>query len=352
MSATRRTPFSLGDVIRAAAMPHATNESFEAVVDYTARMRAAGLDPIGHCIPWAVLTERTGLATTDIAAPVQPDEFAPLLRNLSVLGRAGATFHPLAGHRAAVPRQDGTATVAWVGENPGSDVSRSNMTTSLVNLAFKTAQATTAVSRQAVFSAQGGSFDLDTIIRNDLGAAIAIAIDLAGANGLGASNQPLGVLQDTAVATLSLGSNGAVFDRIAATKLEKAVADANADASDSLAFVATPAVRAKARNTPDFTGGSEPLWRNDGTVIGYKALSTNQLPPNLTKGTSTTVCSAIIFGAWEHLLIGVFGGGLDVQVDPYTLKNQNLLDITVRAYVDVANRRPLAFEKVVDAVTT
>jgi HK97 family phage major capsid protein len=348
MKATR---FSIGDCLYAAATGR-TNESFEAASLHTLTARAAGLDPQGVLIPWPALT-RTGLTTTNIAAPEEPAGFVPVLRNLSVLGRAGATFRALPGHKASVVQQTGTATAVWVGENPGSDVSRSNLTVAPVSLAFKTIQATTMVSRQSIFSAMGGGFDLEQIIQNDIAACIAVAIDLAGANGSGSSNQPLGILQDTAVGTVAFGTNGAALDRTFASTLEKNVASANADQPGaSLAFVTTPGVRFKSRTALDLGAGSGPLWHDDNTLIGLPALSSNQLPSTLTKGTSTTVCSALIFGAWEQLLVGLFGGGFDVVVDPYTLKNQNMLDITVRAFVDIANRRPTAFQVVKDALAT
>jgi len=88
----------------------------------------------------------------------------------------------------------------------------------------------------------------------------------------------------------------------------------------------------------------------DGVVNGYRAIATNQVPRNLTKGTSTTVCSAVVFGAFNQLLIGMFGAGFETLVDPYTKKNQNMIEITSWNFVDVANRYPTAFATIKDAL--
>lgn len=342
------------------------NEHLEVLGECNARARQEGLDPMGGMVPWFALGSapvtldevargtRANVSTVqDIVSPTVPGPFAALLRNLSTIGRAGATFLDLPGHKANIVQQTGTGGATWVAENPGSDSSRSNLTAAVVAMAAKTIMSTTAVSRQSIFSAQGGGWDLEAIIRSDLAQAIAIAIDLAGVNGLGASNQPLGILQDTLVSTFALGTNGGTLDRTAASTLEFTVATANADRPNAnLAYVTTPAARKKARLTQDFSGSSVPMWHDDNTVLSYPAFASQQMPSNLTKGTSTTVCSAWIFGAFEQLIVASFGGGIDVVVDPYVLKLQNMVDVTVRAFVDVGDARPSAFQKILDCITT
>jgi hypothetical protein len=86
-------------------------------------------------------------------------------------------------------------------------------------------------------------------------------------------------------------------------------------------------------------------------VNGYRAVASNQVPSNLTKGTATTVCSAVIFGAWPQLMVGQFGNGYEVLVDPLRLKKQAMIELTAYTFADVAIRQPKAFATIVDALT-
>jgi hypothetical protein len=89
---------------------------------------------------------------------------------------------------------------------------------------------------------------------------------------------------------------------------------------------------------------------NDGKVNGYPFFMSNAIPSNLTKGSSSGVCSAIVFGNWSEVLVGSWGG-LQIIVDPYTAKANGVLEISAAAYHDVLVRTPQAFCKIVDITT-
>ncbi len=299
-------------------------------------------------------------ATTTTGGPfkfTQPGDFISLLRNKSSVLRAGVTV--LSGLTGPVtfPKQSGPGSASWRAENPGTDISRVDLTTTTVTLAFKTIQAAMAVSRQALFSAASGNYDLEGIIRSDLAAIMGLAIDLAGLNGLGSSNQPLGLLQDTNVGTApTLGTNGGTIAWGNVVDLETAIGDANADVG-TMSYLTNTKQRGQAKKVAVLgnTASGVPLWTGtpgvmDGVVNGYRAIASNQVPRNLTKGTATTVCSAWVFGVFEHLLMGVFGSGFEMLADPYTLKLQNMVDLTAWSFVDFANRYPVAFATLKDAL--
>ena len=83
---------------------------------------------------------------------------------------------------------------------------------------------------------------------------------------------------------------------------------------------------------------------------GYAIEWTNLVPSNLTKGTSSQVCSAMIFGNFEDLFIGEWGG-LDIVVDPYTKAGSGEVVMTVNAWNDVLVAQPKSFAKIVDLTT-
>lgn len=337
---------------------------FEREVVEEARKRTPMATGKGIFIPF--VTQRagiTGSVDTSTASTGGPfkftagGDFIDLLRNRSSVMRAGATVLTGLTGPVTFPKQLTAATGSWVAENPGSDLARTAITTGTVSLAFKTVQAASAVSRQALFSAASGNYDLEQIIRGDLAQVIALAVDLGGLNGLGSSNQPLGLLQDTAVGTATaLGANGGTISWAAVVGLETAIGNANADGG-TLAYITNTKQRGQAKQVAVLgnTVSGVPIWTGqpgtmDGMVNGYRAFASNQVPSNLTKGTATTVCSAWVFGDFSQLMIGTFGAGFEVMVDPYTLKLQNLIDLTAWTFVDVANRYPVAFATIKDAL--
>jgi hypothetical protein len=77
----------------------------------------------------------------------------------------------------------------------------------------------------------------------------------------------------------------------------------------------------------------------------------NQVPSDLDKGTSTGVCSAILFGNWADLIIGEWGG-LDILVDPFTQGAAGTVRVIAHQDVDIQLRRVASFSAMQDALTT
>ena len=88
-----------------------------------------------------------------------------------------------------------------------------------------------------------------------------------------------------------------------------------------------------------------------GEVNGYEFLLTNQVPSTLTKGSASNVCSAIIFGNWADLMMGMWGG-LDLTVDPYSESTKGTIRVVAFQDVDVALRHAESFAAMQDALTT
>ena len=61
--------------------------------------------------------------------------------------------------------------------------------------------------------------------------------------------------------------------------------------------------------------------------------------------------SAIFFGNWGDLMIGMWGG-LDILVDPYTASTTGTVRVIALQDVDVAVRQPASFAAMLDALTS
>jgi HK97 family phage major capsid protein/HK97 family phage prohead protease len=246
----------------------------------------------------------------------------------------------------AFPRITGGAALSWVGENPGSEVGESNLAFDQVVLTPKTAQASIPVSRQLLVQS---SFDVEMMIRSDLATVGALGLDLAAINGSGSSNQPTGILNTSGIGAVAGGTNGLAPTWAHIVDLETQVAIDNADLG-SLAYLTNSKVRGKLKTTEKASSTAQFVWEN-GELNGYRAEASNQVPGNLTKGTATGVCSAIIFGNWNDLIIGEWGA-MEIIVDPYSLKKKGLVELTSIMMADVAVRHPESFASMKDALTS
>lgn len=83
--------------------------------------------------------------------------------------------------------------------------------------------------------------------------------------------------------------------------------------------------------------------------MGYRVLATSGVPSNLVKGNSGGVCHAIIFGSFNELIVGQFGPGLDILVDPYTGSAAGTVRVRALLDVDIALRHGQSFSFIKDA---
>jgi HK97 family phage major capsid protein len=188
------------------------------------------------------------------------------------------------------------------------------------------------------------------MVQSDIATVLGLAIQQAAINGSGASNQPSGLLTLVTPGVIG-GTNGLAPTWAHQVALETAVAVANADVSN-MAYLTNAKVRGKLKSTEKATGTTGNFIWSEGTtpINGYQAAITNAVPSNLTNGTSSGVCSAIIFGNFSDLLIGMWGG-LDLMVDPYTGSTAGTVRVVALQDVDVAVRNVESFATMVDALT-
>jgi hypothetical protein len=276
--------------------------------------------------------------------------FAPLMRaQMGAVGRARFINLPSSG-LFSFPRQNGPDLVGqWRPENPASPLTTTDLVDAAVNAQARTLVFGLRFSRQMLFSA-ADNYDIGKQLTNLIIGAAGAEFGRVAINGGGpGSDQPLGLLNDSNVATMAIGANGGPLTGAQCGLMEEAVALANSDVG-ALAFHTTPQVRRYTRGVERFTG-SGPLWTDANTLIGYPAYVSTNTPSNLTKGASSGICSALIYANWLDLLMITFGPGIDIVIDPFSKKFQGMVELYVALYADVAIRRTASFRKTVDITT-
>ena len=85
-------------------------------------------------------------------------------------------------------------------------------------------------------------------------------------------------------------------------------------------------------------------------LSGYPIRFTQNIPSNLTKGSSN-VCSALLFGNFADLLVG-FWSGIDINIDTATHSSSGGVRVVAFQDIDVAVRHPESFSAALDLTTT
>lgn len=265
-------------------------------------------------------TSGQNLVATDFRA----DAFIEMLRKRTTIMRLATTMGGLVGN-VEIPKQTGAVAAYWLGE--GQDATEGTPVIGQIGLTPHTVGAYTDITRRLLIQSTP---DAERIVWNDLGNAIAQAIDVAGYYGSGTGNEPKGLKNYNGINAVDFAAANPTFAELVA--METAIATDNADVN-SMAYVMNAAMRGHAKTTSKFAGGTDQgtIWEPGNTVNGYRTEITNQI----TAGD-------VFFGNFADFLIGLWGG-LDITVDPYSLSKSGGLRIVAFQDVDFAVRREESF---------
>lgn len=259
-----------------------------------------------------------------VATDLMADSFIEMLRNRSVVQRAGATvMNGLVGN-VAIPKQSAGATAYWVAESGAP--TESQQTLAQVTMSPKTVGAYTDFSRKLMLQS---SIDIESFVRRDLAQVIALAIDAAALYGTGSNNQPTGVKNTSGVNTKDFAATTPTFAELVA--MESELAADNADIG-TMSYLFNPAQRGALKTTEkSSTSTGQFVWEPGNTVNGYRTEVSNQV----TAGD-------VFFGNFADLLIG-FWSGLDLTVDPYSNSTSGTVRVVALQDVDIALRNAVSF---------
>jgi len=324
--------FSILRAINAMANPtdrkaqEAASFEFEAS---EAAQRAYGSTAQGVMLPSEVLrnwNQRDLSAGSDgdlIGQDYRAGDFIDVLRNNSAVMPLATMLNGLSGD-VKIPRKTAASTAAFISSEGGA-AGESEFTVGSVSMSPKSLGAFTDVTRQLMIQS---SLDVENLIRNDLAASMAIAIDDAALEGSGSSGNPTGITNTSGINTVSLSSAAApTFAEM--VSMETAVRVDNALLGD-LAYIVHPTNYGTLKTTEKATNTAQFVAVND-EINGYGAVVSPQLTAN-----------NYVFGNFNDLLIGMFGG-LDIVVDPYSNSTSGTVRVVALQSVDVAVRHAVSF---------
>ena len=350
--------YSMLRALNAASRGDWSGAGFEAEMNQEVALKR-GKQPQGFYIPdfaWRdydpamkrELTVGTNASGGFFAPSVQlADEFVTALRARMVLPGLGMRIMSGLNTKIQIPKVSAGAAAAFVAES--GSVSDQTQTTAQITMVGRTLGARTDVSRLLLLESDPS---IEQIVRDDLLAAVANKIEDVAIEG-DASNEPTGITKTTGIGSVAIGTNGGAPTWAAVTDLVKEVEIDNAAINgDTLGFLTNPKVKSKMANTVRVSSTDSHMILNDpyNNLYGYDIGITTNVPSDLTKGSSGS-CSALIFGDFSQLMLGVFGGGPDVLIDPYTNSASGSVRIVVHQEIDIAVRHAQSFAACLDLTT-
>lgn len=301
--------------------------------------RRSGRSPNGIFMPHEAFEQRA-LTTSNSSELVPTKHRSELmidnLRDRLVTQKLGATVLSGLSGNQSIPKLATSAEAYWVEEH--TDMNQSEQTFDNVGLSPKTVGAEVEYSRRMILNA---SPDVESLVRNDIAAQVARAIDRAALVADGTGNQPTGITNQSGISSISFGGAPTW------AKLLEFETELSTDSAlmGSLGWVAEPLAIKKMRSTEKVAGHPEYLMSSNSELAGYPLARSLALPVN-------TDDSTIIFGNWNDLLIG-YWSGIDILVNPYHKDVYSKGGVRINALqdCDVAIRHPESFVVATDLST-
>jgi HK97 family phage major capsid protein/HK97 family phage prohead protease len=372
MAAQERAAYSITAGIRAALTGDWSSREAGLVRELSREVEKSGVSKTAErsfFVPFSALAKRatyvTSGATTGgnlVATDLLADDFIEYLRNNSLMLSLGVRTMPGLVGNVAVPRRSGVANTYYLSTQTTA-ITQSESTFDQVTMAPKNLAALSKYSRQTLLQGTPG---IEELVRRDLTDGLNLAVDLGILNGSGSSGQPTGIMQTSGIGSVAMGTNGGAITLEKLVDLETEVMiDNGAVNRDAVAYVTNAKVMGalKKLRAGGSTTGDGPFLVNSvpnalgrgpaGTQInGYPIGVTNQVPSNLTKGTSSGVCSAVLMGDFSQAMVGFWGNGLEITVGEDQDDFSKALT-SVRGIItyDVAVRHAESFAAILDVTT-
>jgi HK97 family phage major capsid protein/HK97 family phage prohead protease len=319
-------------------------------------------------VPFSALTRSTYVTSSAstggdiVATELLADEFIEYLRNNSVMLALGVRTMPGLVGNIDIPRRSGVASTYYLSSETTA-ITQSESTFDQVSMSPKNLAALSKYSRQMLLQGTPG---IEELVRRDLTDGLNLALDLGILNGSGSSGQPTGILATSGIGSVAMGTNGGAVTLEKLVDLETEVMiDNGAVNRDSVSYVTNAKVMGalKKLRAGGSTSSDGPFLVNavgntlgrgpaGSQINGYPIAVTNQVPSNLTKGSASGVCSAVLMGDFSQAMVGFWGNGLEITVGEDQDDFSKALT-SVRGIVtyDVAVRHAESFAAIKDITT-
>lgn len=291
---------------------------------------------------------KSGSGGNIVGTELLASSFVDILYNRLILLQLGAMLIDGLVGDVDFPKRTAGTVVTWVGED-GQQTEDTTTTFVATTRSPHTMAADIPASRRMLLQSTPS---IEGLLRSNVTNAIAVEFESVAIEADGTSNKPTGILETTGIGAADIGTNGGTITWGAVLDNEQEVAIDNADFG-SLNYLTNPKVRRSAKEVEKVSGSGRFIWDTrsfDAPLNGYNVGVTNNVASDRDKGTSTGVCSSLIFGNFADLLL-LMWGGLDLVTDPWTDIDRGRIHVRAFQDVDVHVLRPESFSATRDITT-
>lgn len=255
-----------------------------------------------------------------------------MARNQLRVIEAGAITVPMTAQTLRIPRLTGEGTAAWRLENAA--LTASDLTFDAVTFKARSLDRLIVMSRELFEDSDPSA---SNVIAQAFAAQLAAEIDRVALRGTGVDPQPLGLLNTAGVPITNHGANGTAlpdYDWIL-----DSIGTVRQNNFEPSAVLLAPRSQTKLSKIKDTSGRYL-----DAPANLPKVLTTNQVPTNLTVGTSSDT-SEIYVGDFSQLAIGIRTGfSLRLLTERYADNGQVAFIANIRADVQVLQPKAFAID--------
>lgn len=271
--------------------------------------------------------------------------YVEALRPQSVALQLGAEYMAGMVNSFKIPRENAVFTPSF--KATGDNAAASNPTYAQAQFAPKRATGYMDVDRQLLVQTAGA---VEARLRNQLVRGHAQLLDRIAFQGDSASNEPVGILNDSGVGVLAIGTNGGAITKALVETLIQQLEEANG-MSDNVRFVVSPILKRLLKALTLDSGSGQFVWdRLTNSIDGIPAVATTHIPKNLTKGTGTALTAAVL-GDFRAASYAQWGG-TEIIVDTVTQALAGNIRYVPIQYVDFHVTQPGHFQVIKDITTS
>jgi len=325
--------YSLSKVIRFLSDPNCgVDAGYEREIHQEMEGKGFATTAGGLCVPFSAFTLEkkessvSGTGSNLVATNLAEGSFIEVLRSRSVIAGLMPTMLTGLVGDVSIPTKTAGSTAYWFAGDGADTITSSDMTLSSVSMTPRFLGGLSGYSHKLLKQSTPG---IEQLIRNDLVDTLAAELDNAALNGLGASNEPTGILVNGSINTDTYTTAPNFADVV---NMETLIANDNADIA-SMAYLMSPAVAATLK-TADKGTDTGAYILEDGRVNGYQAIATNQMPAD-----------TVLLGDFSSLLFGIWGNGIELAVDPSAGFASGSVRVRAIMAADFALRHPESFAK-------
>lgn len=271
--------------------------------------------------------------------------YVDALRPQSVALQLGAEYMAGMTNSFKIPRENAVFAPSFKATQAAA--TESSPTFAKADFAPKRATGYMDVDRQLLVQTANA---IEARLRNQLVVGHAQLLDRIAFQGAAANDEPVGILNDSDVAVLAIGTNGGAITKALIEQLVQRLEEANG-MNDNARFVVSPILKRILKGVAMDSGSGQFVWdRLTNQIDGIGAIATTHIPKNLAKGTGTNLTAAVL-GDFRAASYAQWGG-TEIIVDTVTQALAGNIRYVPIQYVDFHVTQPGHFQVIKDITTS